>query len=172
MRKLVGLVVLLFLVGCETKTEITTSLNKGYDIITVNSNWEDAGCVLSVSSGTSYNMLVDNTGLDVAELGEYEITYSYSYREVEYSRTRIVKVIDDIDPTIVLNSGIDTVQLGETWVDAGVVADDNFDTELTIVTDSPVDTSTIGRYIVTYTAIDDSMNETSIIRVVNIVSSE
>ena len=117
-------------------------------------------------------MLVDNTGLDVAELGEYEITYSYSYREVEYSRTRIVKVIDDIDPTIVLNSGIDTVQLGETWVDAGVVADDNFDTELTIVTDSPVDTSTIGRYIVTYTAIDDSMNETSIIRVVNIVSSE
>ena len=169
MNKLLFLVFFLFLVGCEIKIEITTSLNEGYDIVTINNKWEDAGCVLTIDKDTSYNMLVNKRALDITELGEYEITYNLEHREQDYTCTRIVKVIDDIAPVLILNSSVDTIIVGETWTDAGVVATDNLDTELTVVVEGNVDTSTTGRYIITYTTTDTSLNEAVIIRVVNVI---
>jgi len=169
MKKILFIVFLLLLVGCEKEDIITTSLNPGFDIITVGSNWEYTGCVLSVNDDQTYNMAIEENNIINSQLGEYEVIYQKEFRETIYTCTRIVKVIDDIAPLVTLNAGIDTLVVGEEWIDTSVTAIDNFDSELTITVIGEVDTATIGRYEVVYTVTDDLMNKTIVTRIVNII---
>ncbi len=169
MRKILFIVFLLLLVGCEKEDIINTSLDAGFDIITVGTNWEYAGCVLSVNDDQTYNMAIKENNIINSQLGEFDVIYQKEFRETIYTCIRIVKVVDDIAPLVTLNAGIDTIIVGEEWIDSFVTATDNFDTELIITVFGEVDTEIIGRYEIIYTVTDDSINKTIVTRIVNVI---
>ena len=169
MRKILFVVFLLLLVGCEKQDVINTTLEPGFDIITVGDNWEYSGCILSLNDEQTYNMAIKENNIANSELGEYEVIYEKEFREEVYTCTRIVKVVDDIAPLVTLNTGIDTVVVGKEWIDSFVTATDNFDLELTITVVGEVDSDTVGRYIVVYEVIDDLLNKTTVTRIVNVI---
>ena len=171
MKKILVLISVLLLSGCNLfgKESIETTLNDGFDIITVGEIHEDTGCIISIND-VEYNMAVSSSSVDSNTLGEYLITYSYQYGEIEYNCLRFVKVIDDIYPVVSLNPGIDTIKVGEDFNDAGITYSDNYDLELEVIITGAVDTSLIGRYIITYQVTDASLNMTEIIRVINVIN--
>lgn len=78
---------------------------------------------------------------------------------------------DTVGPVITLNGEAEiNIEIGSQFVDLGAIAYDEFEKVDTIVTsDSAVDTSKLGQYIITYKAIDSSRNITTAIRKVNVV---
>ena len=167
MKKILFIVFILLLTGCK-KEDITTELSAGYDILGLNTEWVDEGCLLNVDN-VVYDMDVVSNDIDLTTIGEYSVLYELDYEKETYTCIRIVKVIDDIPPVGTLYSGIDTIILGETWEDAGVNVTDNYDSEVTIVVTGTVDTSTVGTYEIIYTITDSSENQTIITRIVNVI---
>ncbi len=148
--------------------EITLVINAGQDTVEINSEWIDAGAKF-VLNDTEYNMTTLDT-VDNSTLGLYEVTYSYDYDSETYSITRYVIVTDQTAPVIELNLGVDTIKVGETWTDGGVImiTDNSLET-LTITVSGVVDINTVGTYEITYTATDSSGNTSSIIRYVTVI---
>jgi len=180
MKKLLILFVVMFtltLVGCDffsqgtTTTiindEITSVLNTAQDTVEINSEWTNAGAKL-VLNDTEYNMVTTDV-VDNALLGLYEITYSYEYNSEIYSITRYVMVIDQTSPAMQLNLGVDTVKVGETWIDGGVTVTDNSLENITATISGTVVINTAGTYEITYTATDSSGNTSSIIRYITVI---
>ncbi len=173
MKKLfLVLIFVLTLSGCDLIGGLTPvvydfELFDGQDTIEINTEWIDAGAVMyfdSTATGPNVFGTVDTT-----ELGLYKIEYKSTNAGVEYIIERYVMVVDETQPVITLNPGLDTVNLGEEWIDAGAVVLDNSLEVLTYTVVDDVDINTVGRYTVTYTAVDSSGNETSINRIINIV---
>jgi hypothetical protein len=77
---------------------------------------------------------------------------------------------DIVAPVITLTGNATvTIELGAIYTDAGATATD-LSGDITVTTSGTVDTSTIGSYIITYTATDASGNEaTAVVRTVNVV---
>ncbi|MCU4676923.1 DUF5011 domain-containing protein [Catenovulum sp. 2E275] len=73
-------------------------------------------------------------------------------------------------PVISLN-GESTVSLAynQTYTDAGATASDDVDGSVSVTTTGSVDSSTIGSYTITYSAIDAAGNEATATRTVNVV---
>lgn len=169
MKKLLILISVLFLSACFPELEdIKTSLNPGFDIITVGESHIDTGCIITID-GIENDMNVLSNSVNEELLGEYYINYSYNYNDDIYRCERFVKVIDDVPPIVTLNKGIDTIKVGDTFVDGLITFSDNYDNDLEVNIVNSVNTSIVGRYTVTYTVIDDSLNETVVIRFVNVV---
>jgi hypothetical protein len=80
-------------------------------------------------------------------------------------------VADTTKPVITL-VGEDnlTINLNEVYVDAGATALDDVDGEITAIMTGVVDTSTVGTYILTYTATDKALNVGTITRTVNVIN--
>lgn len=115
---------------------------------------------------------VEVTGaVDSNELGDYFITYTLKDSEdvVIDIEVRTVRVVDTTPPTVELNPGIDTIFIGENWVDPGVLVSDNYTTQTTLKITDQVDNSEVGQYRVTYKALDSNGNYTTLIRYVNVV---
>jgi len=89
--------------------------------------------------------------------------------------TRTVNVVDTTLPVITLSGSTPVaVEVGSTYVDAGAIADDNYDGDLTssIVTVNSVNNAVVGTYAVTYDVTDANGNHASrVTRTVNVVDS-
>ncbi len=171
MRKIILVFLLLLVViltSCQPR-DISTVLNEGYDIIGINEEWEDAGCILHINSDLLIEMEVFSNNIDFTTPGEYQVVYYAEYGNEEYTCLRIVKVIDEESPLISLNPGIDTILVGEEWEDAGVTVTDNLDESPTIVVTGTVNNNIVGSYEITYTVTDDFFNTTVITRIVNVI---
>ncbi|NVK85102.1 MAG: DUF5011 domain-containing protein [Cytophagia bacterium] len=84
--------------------------------------------------------------------------------------TATVTIVDDILPVITLNGdAIVQHEAYSPYTDEGAVATDNCSP--TLITDNPVDVNNPGTYTVTYTATDESGNETTANRTVQIVDT-
>jgi len=119
---------------------------------------------------------VTTTGsVNTAVVGSYIITYTAKDSSNNTATdTRVVNVINDnIAPVITLNgSSTVTINVGTNYVDAGAIATDNIDGNLTgsIIRTNPINaSSTVGVYSVIYTVTDSSNNTTVAIRTVNII---
>ncbi len=116
----------------------------------------DPGYIVNVEG---YSVVVSGR-VDIHTLGEYEITYSLkdpsgSIVDVE---TRTVTVVDTTAPEAYINIGLDTINLGEEWIDGGVTVSDNEDTDLKIEVSSELDNTKEGTYLVEYKVIDNEGN--------------
>ncbi len=170
MKKLLLLLpIVLSLISCS-KDIINTELEAGYDIVKVNSEWVDKGCILNENDEEYIEMYVKSNNVDTSTIGDYEVVYSLAYSSEDYSCLRIVKVIDDEAPTITLNAGIDTIIISEEWIDAGVTVIDNYDNDVTLEITGFVSNNLVGTYVITYTATDSSGNSKSIERIVNVIN--
>ncbi|KHO54919.1 MAG: hypothetical protein QT10_C0009G0001, partial [archaeon GW2011_AR19] len=123
------------------------------------------------------NIIIDSSAVDTNTIGTYIVTYDVQDQAGNSATqiTRTVNVVDTTPPVINLvgSSSID-VEVFTPYVDDGATALDNYDGDITgsIVTVNPVDTNTLGTYIVTYDVDDSSGNNAvQVTRIVNVVDT-
>jgi len=172
MKKLVLFVLVVLLAGCDglLMGDVSIELQPGKDIIVLGEQWVDGGCLL-VDNGLSKEF-VTNDSIDSSIVGETLITYSTIHDNTAYICRRIVKVIDDVAPYGQLEPGIDTIYVGDTFIDGGVTGSDNYSETVEITIENNVDTTTAGVYQVLYTITDEAGNETIITRMVHVLTEE
>ena len=157
--------------GNEATLTRTVSVVDGTKpVITLNGE-----AAISVSQGETYTDAgatavddVDGTvevittgSVDTQKVGEYTLTYHASDAAGnEATQTRIITVVDATKPVISLN-GKQTVTLniGQSYVEAGANATDDQDGELNVSVSGAVNTNKAGTYTLTYKAIDAAGNE-------------
>jgi len=147
--------------------EIYLVLISGIDTVEINSSWVDAGAKIVINDQEAAMTANGEVNLEVLDI--YEITYQYTYLSTTYEITRYVIVTDQTPPELELNVGVDTVIVGNTWIDSGVTITDNSLEEIEVVISGEVDVLTPGTYQITYYATDSSENENSIIRFVTVI---
>ncbi len=108
--------------------------------------------------------------VDTSVLGLYEMNYEYIFEEETFSTIRYVIVVDQNAPNIELNLGLDTITVGNTWIDQGVAVVDNSLEEIIAVVSGSVNTQIVGTYEIEYTATDSSGNVSTISRFVTVVT--
>ena len=159
------LILLLSLSACQTTYEM--ELFEGQDTVEIHTEWEDMGAAIDMKT---YWKLADNLDgeVDTSTLGTYSIIYYREYGGKMYSVTRYVQVVDQTAPVITLNPGLDSIQVGDEWEDAGATVYDNSLEELDITVTGNVNINIAGTYEIIYTAIDSSGNTTSVSRYVTV----
>lgn len=76
--------------------------------------------------------------------------------------------LDQVDPTVSVANGTDTVECGSEWTDAGATVNDNFATGISATVSGAVDNENVGEYTVTYTGEDFDGNTDSDTRTVTV----
>lgn len=114
-----------------------------------------------------YGDVIVEGKVDTKRVGNYTLTYKIG----EDTASRVVKVVDDIAPIVCLNgnNNIKLEQNIDIYVEYGAVATDNLSKNLSIEIEGKVDTTKVGNYEISYTAIDDAGNITTVIRNVSVV---
>ena len=132
--------------------------------------YTDAGATASDLSG-SITVTTNGTVNDDA-VGEYVLTYVATDPSGNTSTaTRTVNVVDTTAPVVtVTGTNPVTVELGDTYSDAGATATD-LSGVVTVVTTGSVDADTVGEYTLTYTSTDPSGNAGTATRTVNVVDT-
>jgi hypothetical protein len=149
---------------------LSIALNPGVDTVEVGEEFIDAG-VTAYLGDEELNVTVLENTVDTDVLGAYVVRYmiGHEYYTLSVLVERVVVVIDSTAPTLMLNPGVDTIKVGKTWEDAGVMATDNYFDEVTVTVEGVVDTNNIGTYTITYRAVDELGNESTIVRIVDVI---
>jgi len=125
--------------------------------------YADAGATASdVEDGDITANIVTSSNVDTSIIGSYTVTYDVTDSNFNASTAyRTVNVVTGDVPIItLLGDATVLLSLGNTYSDAGAVAGDTEDGDITasIVTVNPVDTSVAGLYTITYNAVDSNAN--------------
>lgn len=134
-------------------------------IINLGEEYKELGAKTIINSKIRIEGKVDNT-----KVGDYKIKY---YHNKKY-KERIITVVDNIKPEIILNGlGEINVVLNGQYIELGATATDNYDGDLTdnIVITNNVDLKVSGEYKVIYEVKDSSNNITTIERTINVSES-
>lgn len=148
---------------------LSIELNPGIDTIEVNTSFIDAGATAYLDGDIYEDMIVIENSVDSTKVGLYKIVYQTSFRRNDKRITRFVNVIDKTPPKLTLRPGIDTIKVGEPWLDPGVLAIDNSHLEVKITITGQVISWQIGEYIITYRARDYYGNISYISRYVSVI---
>ena len=111
--------------------------------------------------------------VDTTTVGSYTITYTATDLDGNTATaTRTVNVVDTIAPVVsVTGDNPATVELGETYTDAGATATDASGEVAVVTSGDTVDPDTLGTYTITYTSTDASENAGTATRTVNVVDT-
>ena len=146
----------------------------GSDSVTINTGvmYNDMGAICTDLVDDSPTLTSEST-VDTSDTGTYTVVYSCvdnSGNSATVSRT--VTVEDDTPPTIML-VGSDSIMIiiNATYNDLGAICTDLVDDSPTLTSESSVDTSSVGEYIVTYSCVDNSGNSATLIRTVTVIST-
>ena len=122
---------------------------------------------IGAKSDTGEEVTVESD-VDTSKTGSYNIRYkSVDASGNEGYANRIVEVIDTIAPIIkIKGDNPKTIYKNDVYLDEGVIVKD----KEKATTTNNVDTNKIGTYFVSYKLIDDSGNESSAVRVVNVIN--
>ena len=147
-------------------------------IVEAGTNYIDAGATASdvVDGDLTANLVVVNS-VDTAKLGIYTVTYnvSDSNGNAAVEMVRTITVVDTTGPVITLTGDPEiTVEAGATYSDAGATATDAVDGDVTanIESTGTVDTTKLGKYILSYNVSDAAENTaTAVIRTVTVADT-
>ncbi|MDO9628282.1 MAG: DUF5011 domain-containing protein [Acholeplasmataceae bacterium] len=173
MRKLFFIItffLVIMLSSCQEPSAefIVMKLNPGIDTIELGLSYIDPGATARYGFKNLNVEVISNT-VNTEVLGTYEIIYQAIHNDFSKTMKRIITVIDQTPPLIILNPGIDTIYTDETWIDEGVSVFDASGENITILVTGTV-LSTPGEYIITYQATDESGNSSFKIRYVNVIA--
>ena len=128
---------------------------------------------LTVYGGDNYSVAGAKVTPEAGFNGSLQVPVSINDGAAESAtfelRIDVGEVTDTVPPVITLNGAATvTVQVGDTYIDAGATATDNVDGDITnrIEVDNPVDTGTAGTYTVSYRVEDMAGNRASATRTV------
>ena len=177
MKKIMFITIFLILIAnlasCSTPDEnsLFMTLNPGIDTIGIHETHFDTGAKAQYGFKNLDVEVTENT-VDSSTIGTYQIVYHATYLDYENTMIRYVTVVDDIPPTVTLQAGIDTIFVGGSWTDMGVLFDDNSDEQVNVLVRGTVNTSVEGTYEIIYEAVDQSGNVTIVTRYVNVLQPE
>ncbi len=142
-------------------TEITISVGQNYTEL-------GASAFDSFEGDLRGNVKVSGT-VNNAKPGVYTVTYDVMDKSGNKasSVTRVVNVKDKTPPVLTLNGmSLVTIEVGEEYTENGVLAIDNVDGDISdkVTTIGKVDSSSIGMYELTYSAVDEAGNESATIQ--------
>ena len=163
----------------DTTVPVITLLGDATVTIEVGAVYTDAGATaLDNYDGDITSSIVEVSTVDTAIAGSYTVTYDVADASdnTALTVTRSVNVIEDtVAPVItLLGDNPITIEVGDTYTDAGATATDNFDGDITssIVTVSTVNTSIVGVYLVAYNVSDTAGNAAAeVTRTVTVVDT-
>ena len=162
----------------DTTAPVITLVGDSTVSVTCGDSYQDAGATATdTCEGDLTSSIVPSGGnVDVTSPGVYTISYdvSDSAGNAAQTVTRVVTVeADTAGPVITLNGDNPmTVECGSTFTDPGATALDACDGSTPAVTASgTVDTTAAGDYTITYTASDNSGNESSATRTVTVADT-
>lgn len=175
MKKGLFFILMILIITLSSCTEVSLDyldfeLNPGIDTIDLGETHIDAGATAYYGLKELVVTVISNQ-VDSTEEGVYEIIYQTSHRDLVLTLVRKVTVKDQTPPVVTLNSGVDTVMVGEEWHDAGVMASDNSEGEVLIEVIGDV-LDDAGRYEVMYRVTDPSGLQTTITRIVYVIERE
>ena len=137
----------------------------------------DAGAVATdAEDGDITASLIITSDVDTSVVGSYSVNYSVTdAHSNSASVTRTVIVATGFAPTITLlgNSSV-TMAVGDSYVDAGAIATDVEDGDITssIKVSNPLNISTAGQYTITYNVSDSNGNSANqVTRVVTVLAA-
>lgn len=171
---------LLFLTSCSTETA-QSSIDSVKPIIQLNGDsilYLEIGEVYYELGATAYddkdgNLDVQQIGIvDKSKVGQYKITYIAKDKTGNETTTvRIINVLDRTKPILsIIGESVIDIEIGEPFKDLGVSVIDNHDKDLKFTVEGLVNSEVLGKYTLTYKAIDNSGNESEqIYRTVNVV---
>ncbi len=138
--------------------------------VEVGTNFQDPGASARYRFTDYSDQIVSESNLDMTQLGEYQIRYTFT--DYDKSITRKISVVDSVAPSIRLQGG-DCLRifLNEEFVDPGASANDNYDGDLSDqirVDDRALDINQLGSYEILYTVNDTSGNTTTLKRTVEV----
>ncbi|MBD2846402.1 leucine-rich repeat protein [Paenibacillus sp. IB182496] len=141
--------------------------------------YTDAGAIAADQRDQDLTAAITVTGaVYTDELGTYVLRYNVSDSTGNPAAevTRTVHVVDTTAPTLTLNGDqLVTISQGSSYVDAGAVASDTFDGDLSgdITVDGTVDTAAPGEYTLVYRVSDASGNAAEeVSRTVQVLSND
>lgn len=118
-----------------------------------------------------YDVFVATDSVNYHQVGTYMVKLTITDRSNNrFSRTFNVTVQDTLAPEVTLRPSVDTIPVGETYLDQKVKVSDGTDT-VTVVS-GEVDTRVAGTYILTYTVTDSVGNQTVVTRYVTVFDQE
>lgn len=130
--------------------------------------------LVDVEDITDCKLEIDNKGLDLSIIGEYEVTVSATDLGGNTSKCEVAVAVKDPDTTAPIISGVKNISItaGDTFDSRkGVTVTDDYDKNpILTVDDSNLNTKTAGKYTVIYTATDKSGNKASVKRIVTVVN--
>lgn len=141
--------------------------------IEINSIFNDPGYNCTDNVDSSCNVIVSGN-VDTSKLGSYTLTYSATDLAGNNSKvTRVVNVIDSINPVITLfGDSIIYCNINGEYDELGASVTDNSNEILDVVIDSSLlDIRKVGDYKISYSACDSSDNCTTIYRLVKVQST-
>ena len=139
--------------------------------LSLGSKYEELGAKLYYKNEDMSDKIQITGNIDVNKVGEYVITYTLNYKKLNLQTQRIVKVIDNEPPKIVLK-GESTIKLtkGEEYKEYGYIVSDNYDKKITVITKkNDIDANS---YKLIYIAQDSSGNTSETERIVKINGPE
>ncbi len=157
-------------------TAPTIALNgEGTVSLEVHTAYTDAGAVAHDNYDADADVATADI-VDVDTVGEYTLNYNHTDANGNAADqvTRTVNVVDTTKPVIALNGdNTQTIEVHDSYIEAGAIVSDNYDADLTVAIDaSVVDTATVGSYTVTYDAVDAAGNPADqVTRSVNVVDT-
>ncbi len=115
---------------------------------------------------------------DAFPMGNTMITWiATGTNKLSSSAQQMITVMDTTSPTITLlkdTADDNTIELGTTYTEHGATAVDNMAGDLTdriVIDATDLDTNTVGKYTVTYTVMDQAMNQAQASRSVQVLAS-
>ena len=155
-------------------TSPTISVN-GPDpqIVECHTPYSELGATVSDNCGGSL-AATPSGNVNVNVVGSYTITYmaTDAAGNAALPVTRIVSVVDTTAPVLTLNGGSPvSVECHTSFNDPGAVAVDSCDTSVPVTVSGFVDINVPGSYTLTYSATDDSGNNATSARTVNVVDA-
>jgi PKD repeat protein len=151
----------------------------------IDGDFDDAGELVAQEAASTNKTFMDSITIDPnAKAGETRMRVAVSYKnlknlacgphafgEFEDYTINILEA-DKTAPTLVLNGATtDTIEVFGSWVDAGYTSEDLVDGNLTsaVTVNNPLDTATVGVYVITYSVTDNSGNTTTATRTVHVL---
>lgn len=148
----------------------------GSNPITIQAGFEyvDAGATATdAEDGNLTSSIIKTSNVNTSLIGNYTVVYSVNDSAGNIvTATRNVSVVDTTSPIITLNgAGSITITQNGTYTEFGATALDNYDGSISVIITGSVNTSVLGNYTITYTAIDSHGNSAiPITRIVHVVS--
>ena len=172
---LIIVVTAIIVTGCIMYIKVTPKLKLVGDkeiILNLNDEYKEKGAKASILGKDVSENIIKEGEVDTTKVGEYKINYNISSVILKNmaTKTRIVKVIDNINPEIKLKGNNVKIYVGEKYNEPGYSASDNYDGEITkdVKVTNNIDTAKVGKYEVVYSVIDSSGNKHEIKRTVEV----